>query len=171
MYRNRLNSITFVILLFLAAAMTSACSKKSTPVSRPIPVSKPLRGISTADMEFSILYYVNIHRRSKGLIPIQLNSVEASVAQQHSRNMAEGRTAFGHGGLSLRLHTIERQLGPVNAIAENVAYGEMTAKEVVDSWLRSSVHRKNIEGSFILTGIGWAKNNHGMIYYTEIFTR
>jgi uncharacterized protein YkwD len=56
-------------------------------------------------------------------------------------------------------------------VGENVASGQMTAKEAVEGWLQSPGHKRNIEGNFTLTGIGWAKDKRGMIYFTQIFTK
>jgi uncharacterized protein YkwD len=57
------------------------------------------------------------------------------------------------------------------ASAENVAYGQLSAKAVVDGWLKSAPHKKNIEGNYNLTGIGLAKDRKGVIYFTQIFLR
>ena len=149
-------------------ARTSSHRSTATKKAKPLP---PAPYISTSHMEQDILHYINLHRRSLGLKPLKSNSVESSVAAQHSRNMASGRTPFGHRGLQLRMNAIERQLGNMHTTAENVAYGIMDAKEVVEGWLGSEGHRKNIEGDFVLTGIGVAKDAKGYIYYTEIFTR
>jgi uncharacterized protein YkwD len=62
-------------------------------------------------------------------------------------------------------------MGPITVVAENVASGQMSAREVVDGWLNSPGHRRNIEGNFKLTGIGLARGSRGMIYFTQIFTR
>ena len=51
------------------------------------------------------------------------------------------------------------------------APGPMGAREVVDGWLHSPGHRRNIEGDFRLTGIGLAEGSNGMIYFTQIFVR
>jgi uncharacterized protein YkwD len=118
-----------------------------------------------------ILYYVNLDRKSKGLKPLQLNKVESSLAEQHSRDMASGKVPFGHDGLNDRARAIQKQLGSVTAVGENVASGPMTAKEAVDGWLHSPGHKRNIEGDFTLTGIGWAKGQNGVIYFTQIFSR
>lgn len=123
------------------------------------------------DMENSILYYINRHRKSRGQNALKLNKVESDVAAQHSRDMASGRVEFGHGGMPSRKQQINKRLGPVSAIGENVAYGQTSAKEVVDAWLQSPGHRRNIEGNFMLTGIGLARDRRGLIYYTQIFTR
>ncbi|MBS1599824.1 MAG: CAP domain-containing protein [Bacteroidetes bacterium] len=122
-------------------------------------------------IEEDILYYVNQDRKSKGLQPLKLNDVESSFATEHSRNMATGKVAFGHDGLTARAKKIQKQLGGITAVGENVASGQMTAKEAVEGWLQSPGHKRNIEGDFTLTGIGWAKDKKGMIYFTQIFTK
>ena len=154
----------------------TSCANKTVPGKNAasgkkliLLIKKPQ--VSTLNMETNILYYINLHRQSIGLPPLQINDFESSVAAQHSKNMAAGRTPFGHRGLQLRMNAIERKLGSVTVTAENVAYGQMTAMEVVDGWLHSYGHRRNIEGNFTLTGIGWAKDSKGLIYYTQIFTR
>ena len=122
-------------------------------------------------IEEDILYYVNLDRKSKGLRELQLNKIESSIAEQHSRNMASGKVPFGHNGLQTRAKAIRKQLGGITMVGENVASGQMTAKEAVEGWLHSPGHKRNIEGDFTLTGIGWAKDKKGMIYFTQIFTK
>ena len=128
-------------------------------------------GISGTSMSADILRYVNEYRHKKGLKPLQANSYISSVALQHSRDMLDGRTPFGHEGFHERIDRIRKKLGPVHVAAENVASGPMGAREVVDGWLHSPGHRRNIEGDFKLTGIGLAFGKRGMIYFTQIFAR
>ncbi|MFI5154682.1 MAG: CAP domain-containing protein [Chitinophagales bacterium] len=123
------------------------------------------------EMEKDILHYINLARSDKGLNALELNEYESSVATEHSRNMASGKTPFGHQGMETRIKKIDKKLGPLSGAAENVAYGIMTAREVVDGWLNSPGHKKNIEGDFRLTGIGYAKGKDGTLYFTEIFTK
>jgi uncharacterized protein YkwD len=127
--------------------------------------------ISLKNMDHDILGYVNMHRKSMGLRPLQLSYVECRVATKHSFNMASGKTPFGHQDLKKRMDLIASQVGYISETGENVAFGQMDAREVVDGWLKSPGHRKNIEGDFTLTGIGIAKDRKGMIYYTQIFTK
>ena len=124
-----------------------------------------------ASMSEDILRYVNEYRHKKGLKPLQANSFISSVALQHSRDMLDGRTPFGHEGFHERIDRIRKKLGPLHVAAENVASGPMSAREVVDGWLHSPGHRRNIEGDFRLTGIGLAFGKRGMIYFTQIFAR
>ncbi|HEY4289727.1 MAG TPA: CAP domain-containing protein [Puia sp.] len=122
-------------------------------------------------MSSEILKYVNEYRHSKGLKALQANSFISSVALGHSRDMLSGKTPFGHEGFRGRIDRIKKRLGPIHVAAENVASGPMGAREVVDGWLHSPGHRRNIEGDFRLTGIGLAYGKRGMIYFTQIFTK
>jgi len=56
-----------------------------------------------------------------------------------------------------------------DSMAENVALGQTTAQEAVDSWLSSEGHKQNIEGSYNLTGVGVAQGSDGDLYFTQIF--
>lgn len=121
-------------------------------------------------LETEILQYVNADRKEHQLAPLQTNPLESSLALKHSQDMANGKVKFGHDGFNSRARTIQKALGSTE-IGENVASGSMTAREVVDGWLNSPGHKKNIEGNFTLTGIGWARDKKGDIYFTQIFSR
>ena len=123
-----------------------------------------------AAMETEILQYVNEDRKDHGLVALQINSLESNLALIHSKDMAGGKVKFGHDGFNTRAKTIQKTLGST-AIGENVASGPMTAREVVDGWLNSPGHKRNIEGNFTLTGIGYARDKKGDIYFTQIFSR
>ncbi len=154
----------FVIRL-LSGTLFAATLLSGTPLPTPAPVPAP------ASISHQILVYVNQYRHSKGLPALQPQSFISSVALQHSRDMLTGKTPFGHEGFNQRIDEIRQRLGPLHVAAENVASGPMSAREVVDGWLHSPGHRRNIEGDFRLTGIGLAEDSRGMIYFTQIFIR
>ena len=120
-------------------------------------------------MNTDILSLVNQYRNSKKLSALQMNSAASEQALQHSKNMASNKVPFGHNGFSTRVSKIESKTGPVKMAGENVAYGRMSAKQVVDGWIKSKVHRENLEGNFNQIGIGVAQSSSGTIYYTQIF--
>lgn len=122
-------------------------------------------------IEDQILFYTNKYRKSKGKKPLVLSSFVNNQAQAHSRNMAKKKVGFGHGGFSTRSKAITKQMGFISAAAENVAYGQLTGKEVVDGWIKSSGHRKNILGNFNTIGVGVAKARDGTLYFTQIFVQ
>jgi uncharacterized protein YkwD len=154
----RISCLCCLMLLSL-----SVCSL--TPAPNPMPPAAP------AAISADILRYVNQHRRSMGLSALRPDSFISSVALGHSRNMLSGKTPFGHDGFNQRIDIIRKHLGPLHVAAENVASGPMSAREVVDGWLHSPGHRRNIEGDFRLTGIGVVSRADGMIYFTQIFVR
>jgi len=59
-----------------------------------------------------------------------------------------------------------------SAAAENIAYGQRTAKEVVNAWMNSPGHRANIlSRSYTETGVGAAKKANGTLYWTQMFMK
>ncbi len=123
------------------------------------------------NMPAEILELVNKHRAGRHLKPLQMNALITHEAEVHSHNMATGKVEFGHDGYDERMDRLTRKIKKSTGSAENVAYGPHTAEAVVQSWLESPGHRKNIEGDYNLTGIGIAKNASGRPYYTQIFIK
>lgn len=155
----------FGILLLL---MFTGCTETKILNERN---NKPAEEISTSNMEVDILKYINEHRLSIGKTALKPSETAASEAEKHSASMASRNIAFGHGGFDNRINKIRESIGGVLAAAENVAYGQMSAKAVVDGWLNSAGHRKNIEGDYNLTGIGIAEDKRGVLYFTQIFLK
>lgn len=117
-----------------------------------------------------VLELINDHRSHIGLRPLKMNDAIPPIAEQHSHNMALKRTPFGHKGFDARMESVSTKV-PSNSWAENVAFGSDDPKEIVDMWLNSSGHRKNIEGNYDQTGIGIAVSKDGYYYYTQIFVK
>jgi uncharacterized protein YkwD len=163
---NNLIKATLSALLLVGAF--SACAQKATHTTITYSNS---RVIDTKGMEKEILYYINQYRESIALPALQMISTASEQATQHSIDMANRSVPFGHDGFDERIDNITGKIGFVHASAENVALGKLTAKEVVDLWLNSPGHKKNIEGNYALTGIGVAKDTDGVVFYTQIFLR
>lgn len=150
----------------------SRTTSSSTTTSASKPAPRALENANVAPgLEDAILDLVNQHRKKKGLPPLQNNFTLETEARKHTLAMATKRTEFGHAGFSIRSKVITSKVEGVSAVAENVAFGSRTAKEVVDGWLKSSGHRKNIEGNFRLTGIGVARDQNAKLYFTQIFAK
>ena len=122
-------------------------------------------------MNEEVLRYVNQYRQSRRLAPLLISSAASAEALQHSKDMATNKTAFGHSGFNERVKRVESRIGAVRTAGENVAYGRLTARQVVDGWLKSKAHRTNIEGNYNLIGIGIAKSKSGTLYFTQLFIR
>jgi uncharacterized protein YkwD len=156
-----------IFILGCLLSFSSLISWKAPSV--PLNTSTDTLVTNPSKMAGDILDLINQHRQGKGLQPLQLNPIISAQAEKHSTDMAGKKTPFGHDGFEDRVKQISQKLGPVRASAENVADGQMSAKEVVAGWLNSPGHRKNIEGNFSLTGIGVAADSRGTLFYTQIF--
>lgn len=121
-------------------------------------------------MEMDILHLVNEHRAGLNLEPLAFYAPIQTASQQHSNNMAMGSVPFGHAGFSERANRLVKALHG-SAAAENVAIGQRSAQEVVQSWLNSAQHRQNIEGDFNLTGISAVRDRNSDWVFTQLFIK
>lgn len=168
MFRNIYRLLFIAVIVFLFSACNRHTSKGS---SLPAASGSSNNEINLAGIENDILYYINQYRKSAGKTELRMINAASSEAAKHSNAMASQSTGFGHTGFEIRVTNISRQIGPVSAAAENVAYGKLTAQQVVNGWLKSPGHKKNIDGNYSLTGIGVAKDKKGVIFFTQIFLR
>ncbi len=113
---------------------------------------------------------VNAHRTSIGRgTLVHVDNMQAT-ALQHSSRMAIGKVAFGHTGSGSRCRVIKRSMGSGNLCGEIVAWGQKTPHRVFRAWLNSPGHRRIMEGKrYTHTGMGFARNKKGRIYWTQIF--
>jgi len=168
MYKINFSRVKRILFVFLISSL-SACAQHKATVSSVSNKKVTTSGFKA--MQQDILYYVNQHRKSLGLPALQMNDAATTEATKHSADMADGTMDFGHDGFNDRMKNIKEKIGFLRASAENVAYGKIDAKEVMDMWLSSPGHKKNIDGNYSLTGIGVAKDNKGIIFFTQIFLR
>lgn len=123
------------------------------------------------EIELSVFEQINQYRVDWGLTPLILNIEIVTQARNHSQNMADGTVSFGHEGLAERAAATGIK---IDSVSENVAYYQEVpdvATRVVNGWLESEAHYKNIIGDFNLTGIGVIRNAAGRYYFTQIFIR
>ncbi|SHM70509.1 Uncharacterized conserved protein YkwD, contains CAP (CSP/antigen 5/PR1) domain [Chitinophaga jiangningensis] len=161
MFVLKSRSILALLVAIFSAFQVSACSSATTRHTTD----------AGGTLEEQILFYTNKFRASKGLKPLQLDSYCSQQAQRHSRDMANGSTGFGHEGFEERVANISKKLGRVNAAAENVAYGTLDAEEVVNGWIKSPGHRRNMLGDYNTIGIGAAKGNGRITFFTQVFIK
>ncbi|WP_232228469.1 CAP domain-containing protein [Lyngbya sp. PCC 8106] len=125
------------------------------------------------ELKQSVHQQVNEYRASQNLPPLKLDPRISEEALKHSEAMASGQVEFSHDGSKQRFQAIGEMI-PYRMIAENVGYNMGYAnpgKKVVEGWINSEGHRRNMEGNFNLTGIGIARNAKGEYYFTQIFVR
>jgi len=105
-----------------------------------------------------MLTRVNAVRKNAGFKPLRLNSNLDKAAQRHAEDML-ARGYFAHespSGTTVRERS--RKAGyDWTAIGENIAFGQTSVEEVVQTWMDSPGHRKNIlSRNFSELGVGLA---------------
>ncbi len=118
-----------------------------------------------------VLDLVNAERTKRGLAPLTLDAKLSNVATIKSQDMID-KNYFSHNSPTYGSpFDMMKQFGiSYKAAGENIAYGQKTPKEVMNAWMNSNGHRKNILSSdFTHLGVGVAKKSNGTIYWTQMF--
>ena len=136
-------------------------------------VSTPLHAASQdiLALEQKLLGQINTQRSLEGLPALRPWKALATVAREHSANMARRQVPFGHGGFEDRASYLSR-ISPLASLGENVAYNygfKDPLATAVKGWMESPSHRDNILGNFVESGIGIAFSSEGHCYITQLF--
>ena len=144
----------------------------SAPIEEETPAedtgSEPADTVAAYEQE--VFDLVNQIREENGLEPFVYNETLAETARAHSQDMID-RNFFSHtnpdgedpfdrmrdNGLSFSM------------AAENIAAGQRTPEEVVESWMNSEGHRANILGGCEELGVGLALGGSYGYYWTQCF--
>jgi uncharacterized protein YkwD len=155
-----------LIAALVLGALPGACTVSAGPdaggrvVDRPPPVA--------ADELDAFVAVANQARRNEGCGPLAWHAGVAAVAQAHSEDMLT-RDYFDHTdsrGLS-PMQRVQAAAIPVRAVAENIAHGQTTGAAVLQSWLDSPGHRRNLLNcEYTHHGVGLAGT-----YWTHLLVR
>lgn len=119
-----------------------------------------------------VLQLVNAERSKYGLKPLKMSEQLRSIANLKSKDMAE-KNYFDHYSVTYGTpFEMLQQFGVhYSAAGENIAAGQKTPQEVMNSWMNSSGHRANIlNKNFDTIGIGVYQGGSYGIYWTQLFT-
>jgi len=120
-----------------------------------------------------VITLVNQERKKRGLKPYQSNAKVTKAAQKKAKDMA-ANNYFSHqsptyGSPSEMLNQFNIDY---SAAGENIAKGQQTAQDVMDSWMNSPGHRRNIlSKKYNQIGIGVAKNERGILHWVQMFIK
>ncbi len=101
---------------------------------------------------------VNRARAVEGLAPLRIEPRLSLAASEHACDMAERRFFSHEGSDGSRVDARVRKAGyAYRLVAENIAAGQPSPVEVVDGWMHSDGHRRNIlRPSATEAGVGYA---------------
>ena len=116
--------------------------------------------------ENRVFQLTNSIRHSNGLRPLKWNCRLIMAAKNHSQDMAKinRMSHSGSDGSTIAMRA-ERVGYRYSYLAENVAAGQRSPEQVVDDWMKSPGHRRNILNPNI-TEIGVGFYNQ---YWTQVF--
>lgn len=162
----------FTYLLWLMAICTfslTSCSKDSVEemdsanlTTQPAPVKYTL-------IELEVLELINAYRTDKDLPELQYLDEGSVQAASHNQHMIENEEVC-HDFFGNRYEALVKSVR-AQTVSENVAFGYRTADAVVNAWIKSDGHRKNMEGEHTHFGISVKKGKDGNLYFTNIFVK
>lgn len=119
----------------------------------------------------AVLDLVNAERAKAGVNPLQLDEQLNEVATVKAKDMAENNY-FSHDSATYgtpfdMMHSFGVSY---RSAGENIAAGQKSAEEVMNSWMHSSGHRANIlNASYTHLGVGYCVNDNGVPYWSQEF--
>ncbi|MDE6357044.1 MAG: hypothetical protein K2L15_00475 [Eubacteriales bacterium] len=127
---------------------------------------------SLSAIEKEVVRLVNVERNKAGLPALQIDESVSKVARLKSEDMAN-KNYFDH--TSPTYGSPFEMLKSFNitykSAGENIAKGQKTAEAVVNAWMNSEGHKKNIlSKSFTHIGVGYAKRGNTP-YWTQMFIK
>lgn len=147
--------------LFLRSAFAVATAAALTLTMAPAAQAAPAKPSPTTVQNY-VLAKTNEARVKAKLRPLVLNKYLNTIAQDCSIKQARNAT------MAHCLDYYKKYPAGWRSASENVAYG-YDYKAVVDAWLKSPGHRKNILSNATDIGIGVNYDNKGLPYYTQDF--
>jgi len=163
-------------LLLFAFVLPGQQSVGALLQSRP-PQAEPKAATPAAStvaerMADTVIELTNAERERQRLSPLKRQEQLMAAAMKHAEDMAKNGY-FSHtdqkGGQPWDRAAAEGYA--YRSCAENIAYGAKTPQQVVQMWLKSPGHRKNLLGDFTDIGVGYAqspKKDH-RAYWVQVF--
>lgn len=118
-----------------------------------------------------VLELTNEERAKQGLSALVWNDELAAIAQAHCDDMVE-RNFFDHNNPDGDSPFDRMKAAGISykVAAENIAAGQASPEDAIDSWMNSEGHRKNILNPDLKElGVGMARGGQYGIYWTQNF--
>lgn len=128
----------------------------------------PTAGISA--VETQVIQLTNAQRRKNGLPDLQADPSLSKVAREKANDM-QTKHYFSHTSPTYGSpFDMMRDFGiSYRAAGENIAQGQRTAEEVVNAWMNSEGHRRNIlSPDYTHIGVGYSQTGN---YWSQMFIK
>ncbi|SKC91564.1 CAP domain-containing protein [Maledivibacter halophilus] len=128
---------------------------------------------SIRQFETEVVRLVNVERAKAGLSALKENTELSKVARTKSQDMRD-KGYFSHTSPTYGSpFDMMKQFGiDYMAAGENIAKGQKTPEAVVNAWMNSDGHRRNIlSTNFTEIGVGYTVDSNGTAYWTQMFIK
>ena len=156
------------------------CPDGNCSVDKPVqePVEQPTKPVAEVvkpqDSEFNAAYeaevvrLVNAERAKYGLAALTQDDGAQNVAHVRAKEIVQSFSHTRPDGRSCFTASSDQGV-TYRSAGENIAYGYATPAQVVNGWMNSEGHRKNIlSASYTKIGVGSYSAN-GVMYWSQIF--
>lgn len=118
--------------------------------------------------ENEVVRLVNVERAKYGLATLKVNDLAVKGAEIRAKEITGLFSHTRPNGTSC--FTVCKELGiSYRSAGENIAYGQRTPQQVVNGWMNSEGHRKNIlSASFTSIGVGCYRQGN-TLYWSQLF--
>ena len=124
--------------------------------------------------EKAVLDLVNAERTQRGLAPLRFEARlrDAALIHANDQKNQDCFTQLSHTGTdgSQPWDRVDRTGLTWSGVAENIACGQQTPAEVMNSWMNSPGHRANIlDPTMTALGVSRTTNSAGTPYWVQVF--
>ena len=146
---------------------SSKPNNNSDTIKNPTNTENNISDSSVSNVEKEVVRLVNIERKKAGLSPLKLDNELSKIARLKSEDMKK-KGYFSHTSPTYGspFDMLKQFNVSYKSAGENIAKGQKTAEAVVDAWMHSEGHKRNIlSKSFTHIGVGFVSN-----HWTQLFT-
>jgi len=133
----------------------------------PSYVESDISGHETIKIMFS---QNNLIRKVYGKMPQKIDNRLCNAAQNHAEYMAR-HSNMSHDINGTPSARAMRFGWHNNQVYENIAYGQITIREVFTDWVHSPTHYKSMMADCDCCGFGLAYSKHDVIYWCVLYAR
>lgn len=158
-----------IAILIVMSFILVNCGSASNEDKPSEQIRRELASDSLSTDEKIMFDLINLHRKSKGFLELLIHDEGNVQSREHTNYMAFTRRGLTHKGFKKRVQRVrELEIRSVTRSGENIAYNS-TIERAHKALLKSSGHRKNIEGDFTHIGLGVDTDENGRLYVTQLF--
>ena len=142
---------------------------EETPDNTPEQTPEEDNDASQGDYASQVVALVNAERAKYGLSALKVDSRVQQAAQVRAKETVQSFSHTRPNGSSFSTALTEAGVSYTRS-GENIAYGQSTPQQVVQTWMNSSGHRANIlNENFTTIGVGYTVSG-GTAYWAQLFT-